>query len=100
MPYELPTVLSVTSHYENERIHIKNYNNAKREENSSEKEGLTMQTATYDSTITAIAERIRDMREIAGFSIEEMAKKTDTTPEQYEAYENGTCDFPFSFLHK
>ena len=59
-----------------------------------------MQTTTYDSTITAIAERIRDMREIAGFSIEEMARKTDTTPEQYEAYENGTCDFPFSFLHK
>ena len=59
-----------------------------------------MQTTTYDSTITAIAERIRDMREIAGFSIAEMARKTDTTPAQYEAYENGTCDFPFSFLHK
>ena len=38
-----------------------------------------MHTTTYDSTITAIAERIRDMREIAGFSIEEMAEKTDTT---------------------
>lgn len=59
-----------------------------------------MQKQTYDSTIFAIAQRIRDMREIAGFSIEEMASRTDTTVEQYAAYEKGECDYPFSFLHK
>ena len=56
-----------------------------------------MQTKTYDSTIAAIAQRIRDMRDIAGYSIEEMAEKTGTTPEQYRIYELGQTDFPFSF---
>ena len=47
-----------------------------------------------------IAERIRAMREISGFSIEEMAEKTEVTVQQYEQYENGMIDFPFTFIHK
>ena len=46
------------------------------------------------------AERIREMREISGFTVEEMAEKTEVTVEEYRAYENGTVDFPFTFIHK
>ena len=47
-----------------------------------------------------VAERIREMREISGFSVEEMAEKTEVTVAEYVAYENGTEDFPFTFIHK
>ncbi|MBQ6625367.1 MAG: AMP-binding protein [Clostridia bacterium] len=47
-----------------------------------------------------IAERIHAMREISGFSVEEMADKTEVTVEQYEQYEKGMIDFPFTFIHK
>ncbi len=47
-----------------------------------------------------VAERIREMREISGFTVEEMAEKTEVTVEEYRAYENGTVDFPFTFIHK
>ena len=47
-----------------------------------------------------IAMRIRDMREILGFSIQKMAELTETTPELYRSYETGTVDLPFTFIHK
>ena len=47
-----------------------------------------------------IAERIHEMREIAGFTIEEMAQKTEVSVEEYLQYENGDLDFPFTFIHK
>ena len=47
-----------------------------------------------------VAERIREMREISGFSVEEMAEKTEVSVSEYKAYENGTVDFPFTFIHK
>ena len=47
-----------------------------------------------------VAERIREMREISGFSVEEMAEKTEISVAEYIAYENGTEDFPFTFIHK
>ena len=47
-----------------------------------------------------IAMRIRDMREILGYSIEKMASLTDISEEAYHLYESGTVDLPFSFLHK
>ncbi|MBQ7218325.1 MAG: AMP-binding protein [Ruminococcus sp.] len=40
------------------------------------------------------------MREISGFSIDEMAEKTEVTREEYLAYEEGREDFPFTFIHK
>ena len=40
------------------------------------------------------------MREISGYTVEEMAEKTDISVEEYLVYETGTIDFPFSFLHK
>ena len=59
-----------------------------------------MQVKTADNKLIEIALRIREMREIIGLSEEEMAVRTDTTPEEYRVYESGTVDFPFTFLHK
>ena len=47
-----------------------------------------------------IASRIKEMREIMGWSVSQMAEKTDTTDEQYLAFESGSLDIPFSFIHK
>ena len=47
-----------------------------------------------------VASRIREMREIVGFSIEEMSEKTGFSTEQYKIYEKGADDLPFSFIHK
>ena len=47
-----------------------------------------------------IAERIREMREIVGYTEAEMAEKTEVSVEQYHSYEQGTVDFPFTFMHK
>ena len=44
--------------------------------------------------------RIREMRDIFGFSVSDMAEKTEVTAEEYLNYENGQSDFPFSFIHK
>ncbi len=47
-----------------------------------------------------VASRIKEMREIAGYSEAEMAEKTDVTVEEYLQYEKGEADFPFTFIHK
>ena len=47
-----------------------------------------------------VASRIRDMREILGYSSREMAEKTEISEEQYRLYETGTVDLPFTFIHK
>ena len=47
-----------------------------------------------------IAMRIRDMREILGYSIQKMSEQTDVTEEMYKLYESGKVDLPFTFLHK
>ena len=47
-----------------------------------------------------VASRIKEMREIAGYTEAEMAEKTDTTVEEYLQYEKGEADFPFTFIHK
>ncbi|MBQ8538494.1 MAG: AMP-binding protein [Ruminococcus sp.] len=47
-----------------------------------------------------VAVRIKEMREIFGFSEKEMAKKTEVTVEQYIDFESGKQDFPFTFIHK
>ena len=53
-----------------------------------------------NNQLMEVAFRIKEMREVCGFSVEEMAEKTDITAEQYCEYEKGTADFPFSFIHK
>ena len=47
-----------------------------------------------------IALRIRDMREILGLSIAEMAHNTGLDEPTYLQYESGSVDLPFTFIHK
>ncbi len=47
-----------------------------------------------------VAARIREMREICGYTEAQMAEKTEITIDEYRQYENGTTDFPFTFIHK
>ena len=62
---------------------------------------MMMQTKTPAANpLMEIAERIREMREIVGYSEAEMAEKTEVSVEQYRSYEQGTVDFPFTFMHK
>ncbi len=52
------------------------------------------------STLSEVALRIREMREIMGFSEAEMASKTEVSVDEYRQYEAGKIDFPFTFIHK
>ena len=58
-----------------------------------------METKT-NTKLLEIGTRIREMREIIGYTVEEMANLTDTTAQEYCEYEAGFIDFPFSFIHK
>ena len=59
-----------------------------------------MATTVETEKLKEVAVRIREMRDISGFSVSEMAKKTEVTEEEYRAFENGENDFPFTFIHK
>ena len=57
--------------------------------------------ATVDAEkLLEVASRIREMREITGFTEAEMAEKAEVSVEEYRAYEAGQKDFPFTFIHK
>ena len=47
-----------------------------------------------------IALRIREMRDILGYSSQKMADMTEVSVDLYRQYETGTIDLPFTFLHK
>ena len=47
-----------------------------------------------------VANRIRDMRELLGYSMQKMAELTDVSEDSYKMYESGVIDLPFTFLHK
>ncbi len=59
---------------------------------------ILMRTAT--NQLLEIASRIREMREIMGYSVDEMAAKVGVAQEVYREYESGAEDMPFSFIHK
>ena len=59
-----------------------------------------MNTNNTLSQLSEIATRIKELREIMGYSVEEMTEKTNVTSKQYLAYESGKEDIPFSFIHK
>ncbi|MBR2731625.1 MAG: helix-turn-helix transcriptional regulator [Clostridia bacterium] len=59
-----------------------------------------MSQQTPVNQLQEIARRIREMREILGYSEAQMAEKTDVSPEEYRAYEACEADLPFTFLHK
>ena len=50
--------------------------------------------------LSEIAARIKEMREIMGWSIEELAEQVEFPAEKCIAYESGMTDIPFSFIHK
>jgi transcriptional regulator with XRE-family HTH domain len=50
--------------------------------------------------IVEVAERIRSLREIMNFSVEEMAQAVDYSVERYESAEKGEIDFSINFLYK
>ena len=47
-----------------------------------------------------VAQRIRQTRELMGYSVEEMAKHTGVTVAEYQEFESGTQDFNFTFIYK
>ncbi len=53
-----------------------------------------------EPSIPETAERIRTMRELCGFTIEEMADATGLSAGEYERCESGEVDFSFTFLYK
>ncbi len=50
--------------------------------------------------LSEVATRIKELREIMGFSVPTMAEKTNVNQNTYVAYESGKVDIPFSFIHK
>ena len=50
--------------------------------------------------IKEIAGRIRELRQISGISVEEMAQRTDVSVEEYIQYENGSRNMSIAFLYR
>ena len=50
--------------------------------------------------LSEIAARIKEMRDIMGWNIAELAEKVDFPISNCAAYESGQIDIPFSFIHK
>ncbi len=50
--------------------------------------------------IKEMAQRIRELRDIEGYSVEEMAEKTGISPEEYIKCENGESDLNFAFIYR
>ena len=53
-----------------------------------------------DYKIKEMAGRIKELREIEGLTVEEMAIKTAVTVEEYKEAENGECDLNFAFIYR
>ncbi len=53
-----------------------------------------------DFKIREMAERIRELREISGFTVEEMAARTNLSVEEYEACEAGQRNLSVAFLYR
>ena len=53
-----------------------------------------------DIKITEMASRIKELREIEGLSVEEMANRTGVSVEEYVSCENGKSDLNFAFLYR
>ncbi len=59
-----------------------------------------MQNNSVTNKLAEVAKRIGELRDIYGFTAEEMAEKTELTLAEYLAYEKAEEDLPFSFIHK
>ena len=58
------------------------------------------QMTGLDFKIKEMAGRIKDLREIMGLSVPEMAKKTGVSQEEYLLCENGESDLNFTFIYR
>lgn len=50
--------------------------------------------------VRQIASRIKDLREIAGLSVETLSKELGITADIYREYESGAIDIPIGFLYE
>ncbi len=53
-----------------------------------------------DYKIREVAGRIRELRQISGYTVEEMAQRTNVTVEEYVQYENGSRNMSIAFLYR
>ena len=53
-----------------------------------------------ENKLKEIASRIKDLREIANLSTQEMAQKTNVSEEVYCQLETGNMDFGFNFIYQ
>ena len=53
-----------------------------------------------DYKIREVADRIRELRLISGISVEEMAQRTNVTPQEYMEYEAGSRNMSIAFLYR
>ena len=53
-----------------------------------------------DYKIREVAQRIRELREVSGFTVEEMAARTDLSTEEYIACEAGQRNLSIAFLYR
>ena len=47
-----------------------------------------------------VANRIKELREVVGYTIEEFSKMMAMSKEEYEKYESGKTDIPISVLYE
>ena len=59
---------------------------------------MQVQTTSTNQLLDVVL-RIRELRDIMGYSTAEMAQLTGISEEQYIEYEKGAVDLPFTFLH-
>ncbi len=59
-----------------------------------------MATNTAKEQLMEIASRIKELREIMGWTTAQMAEKTEVSEEKYITFESANADIPFSFIHK
>ncbi len=59
-----------------------------------------MTTNNAKEQLMEIALRIKELRDIMGWTTQEMAQKTEVSEEQYITFESANADIPFSFIHK
>ena len=53
-----------------------------------------------DYKLREVAGRIRELREISGFTVEEMARRTDVSVDEYIACESGSRNLSIAFLYR
>lgn len=56
--------------------------------------------SSANNQLMDVALRIREMREIIGYTAAQMAEQAEISQELYMQYEAGVTDLPFTFMHK